>query len=148
MKVKKNNRIIILVILILLAVIFIVPLPYYLPQQVNCKMGQTNCPHQGWNLNGTPLYIKVLMIFKSPYVPSQPIVTPTNSSEITIAENKCKLSGGEWLNDFKECEGPGDMLTEKECINLGGKYASCESPCRHDPVAELCTTVCIKVCKF
>jgi|WetSurSiteA1Bulk_404760.scaffolds.fasta_scaffold178767_2 hypothetical protein len=85
-----------------------------------------------------------------PALNSLPKTTPKASGQNQNAslESTCKKSGGIWQKDYKECEGPSSMLSEKECLDLGGKYFSCESPCRHDPKAEMCIALCIKVCKF
>lgn len=56
----------------------------------------------------------------------------------------CETNNGQWLEKYKECEG----LAENICERYEGKYKECESPCRHDPEAQVCTNVCVKVCKF
>lgn len=58
----------------------------------------------------------------------------------------CQSAGGTWLKDFNECEST--ALTESFCQKNNGKFSECESPCRHDPKADICQTVCMAVCKF
>lgn len=97
------------------------------------------------------LFILLIIVF---LIPSSPLYkgsaspTPTGNVEKTDIENACTKSGGVWLKDYGECEGAGNMLSEPECVKLGGKYIECESPCRHNPEAEACITLCMKVCKF
>jgi hypothetical protein len=65
-------------------------------------------------------------------------------------ENECIKSEGEWLENYRECESAltDKGLDQKSCEELNGKFDECASPCRHDPNAELCAAVCVKVCKF
>lgn len=69
----------------------------------------------------------------------------------------CEEAGGEWLDEFYECEMMGSTLCEpgtncqqvkKEfCENdLHGTYQECASPCRNDPESEFCITSCAEVC--
>lgn len=58
------------------------------------------------------------------------------------AESQCKKYGGEWLSEWNECE----SVSEQQCLEMSGDYHECESACRHDPSAEICTAQCIAVC--
>lgn len=57
-------------------------------------------------------------------------------------ESQCKKHDGEWLLEWNECE----YLAEQQCLEMNGDYFECESACRHDPNAEICTTQCVPVC--
>jgi len=61
----------------------------------------------------------------------------------SLAEN-CQNNFGTWLNEWQECE----KVTKEWCKNSGGVFFECESACRHNPKAEICTLQCIQVCKF
>jgi len=54
----------------------------------------------------------------------------------------CENNGGTWLEKFKECE----YINEEWCDQKGGTFFECESACRHDPEAEICTMQCVPVC--
>lgn len=60
----------------------------------------------------------------------------------------CSENGGEWLEDYNECEG----LEQQVCEDNGGEYFLCESACRHDPGydpgVDPCVEVCVETCKF
>jgi micrococcal nuclease len=55
----------------------------------------------------------------------------------------CERYSGNWLAEFRECE----KISQEQCSLIGGKYSECESACRNDPAAEVCTTQCVMVCK-
>ncbi|MBU1017517.1 hypothetical protein KKA33_00630 [Patescibacteria group bacterium] len=56
----------------------------------------------------------------------------------------CRSTEGNWLPEYNECE-----YTPRDwCEEAGGTYAECESACRHDPNAEICTLQCVPVCQF
>jgi hypothetical protein len=59
-------------------------------------------------------------------------------------EKICTDSQGTWLVEYKECE----YVGQEDCVLLGGQFAECESACRHDPKAEMCTMQCVPVCKL
>ena len=54
----------------------------------------------------------------------------------------CQSNGGNWLPEFIECEG----ISSDQCKVIGGEFKECESACRHDPKAEVCTLQCVPVC--
>jgi len=56
----------------------------------------------------------------------------------------CQKNSGAWLADYQECEN----VTKEWCENSSGIFFECESACRHNPQAEICTLQCIPVCKF
>jgi|GEM_PF-1364648 len=57
---------------------------------------------------------------------------------------ECVAAGGNWLADYEECE----YVSEEWCDDEGGEFYECESACRHNPEAEICTLQCVVVCKF
>ncbi len=59
-------------------------------------------------------------------------------------QKQCETLSGKWLDDSKECEN----ISEKDCTSLDGIFSECESACRNDPKAEVCTMQCVIVCKF
>ncbi|MBM3896527.1 MAG: hypothetical protein FJ360_02125 [Thaumarchaeota archaeon] len=54
----------------------------------------------------------------------------------------CERYGGNWLEEYSECE----YISLQQCSLIGGKFSECESACRHDPAAEICTLQCVFVC--
>lgn len=59
-------------------------------------------------------------------------------------QQACENDGGKWLPQHEECE----FMSEDRCIETGGEFYSCESACRNDPDAEMCTKQCVPVCKY
>lgn len=57
-------------------------------------------------------------------------------------EVQCVTNGGQWLAEYLECE----SISESQCLEMGGEFKECESACRHDPDAEMCTMQCVQVC--
>jgi hypothetical protein len=57
-------------------------------------------------------------------------------------ESQCKKYDGEWLSEWNECE----YVSGQQCMTMNGDYYECESACRHDPNAEVCTEQCVPVC--
>jgi hypothetical protein len=55
----------------------------------------------------------------------------------------CAENQGNWLADYKECENIG----EGWCDSVKGTYKQCETACRHNPDAKLCTKQCVPVCE-
>lgn len=62
---------------------------------------------------------------------------------ISLTED-CAANGGKWLDDFNECE----TANEEWCKKSGGQFFECESACRNNPEAQICTLQCVMVCKF
>jgi hypothetical protein len=58
-------------------------------------------------------------------------------------EDQCTVYGGQWLPEFNECE----YISEEQCSDMNGTFKECESACRHDPDAEICTMQCVQVCQ-
>lgn len=56
----------------------------------------------------------------------------------------CRNEGGVWVSKYEECEN----LSKDWCNRQRGTFLECESACRHDPDAEVCTMQCVPVCKF
>jgi len=63
------------------------------------------------------------------------------SSDVALA---CEQAQGNWLAEFNECE----WISEAVCSQLGGTFKECESACRNDPDAMVCTLQCVAVCDF
>ena len=59
-------------------------------------------------------------------------------------ETVCSDNSGNWLDDYSECEG----LSQEKCEESGGVYNECESACRHDENADVCTLQCVAVCVY
>lgn len=58
----------------------------------------------------------------------------------------CIQKGGEWFENSKICEI--NTLNENQCLAKGGVFNECNSACRHDPNAEICTKQCVLTCSF
>lgn len=58
---------------------------------------------------------------------------------------ECEEHKGTWLAEHLECEHPD---SREWCESAGGTFQECESACRHDSEAEICTLQCVIVCKF
>jgi len=56
----------------------------------------------------------------------------------------CTQNWWTWLKDFWECE----YLSKEICEQNNWKFFECESACRNNPKAEMCTMQCVQVCKF
>lgn len=65
------------------------------------------------------------------------------TQEVTL-EDRCKYNGGNWIKSAQECEG----ISKDVCSQIGGNFNECESACRNDPNAQMCTMQCVQVCKF
>ncbi len=61
--------------------------------------------------------------------------------ELGVAES-CEVFGGNWLAEYSECE----YISEQWCLENNGVFSECESACRHDEEAEMCTMECVPVC--
>lgn len=59
-------------------------------------------------------------------------------------EISCTNAGGNWLAEFSECE----YVSKEWCDKNGGQFKECESACRNDPDAEICTLQCEIVCQL
>ena len=71
-----------------------------------------------------------------------------NKSEII---NGCKDVGGDWLDEYNECESGGiTEAFENYCSDFDGTYYSCHSGCRHSPdwPDVVCIAQCFAVCEF
>ncbi len=70
-----------------------------------------------------------------------------NNWEVSDAQANdfgCENAGGTWLDEFNECE----YVGQEWCENKGGEWKECESACRNNPEAEICTMQCVLVCRF
>jgi hypothetical protein len=57
---------------------------------------------------------------------------------------ECVKNNGNWLEQYQECE----YISQTWCEQSGGVFKECESACRHDPKATMCTLQCVPVCQF
>lgn len=74
------------------------------------------------------------------------ILTGCSTLELdTNIQSQCEEHQGKWLADFQECEYPD---SREWCELAGGTFQECESACRNDPEAEICTMQCVIVCQF
>lgn len=67
--------------------------------------------------------------------------------DMNLSENKyeaCEELEGTPLEEYNECE----HISQDACEYLNGEFHECESACRNDPNAEICTMECVSVCKF
>ena len=64
-------------------------------------------------------------------------------SQVTL-QSQCKENEGTWMPEWNECE----YISENQCSEMNGVFYECESACRHDPNAEMCTEQCVPVCVF
>lgn len=58
--------------------------------------------------------------------------------------DECETNGGSWLSIYNECE----YSSGSWCRGNEGDYLECESACRHELNAQICTLQCVPVCKF
>jgi len=63
-------------------------------------------------------------------------------SRMMSPQSLCQQDGGNWLSEFNECE----LISSEQCSIMGGTFKECESACRHNPDAEICTLQCVSVC--
>jgi len=63
-------------------------------------------------------------------------------SRMMSPESLCQKYGGNWLQEFNECE----MISSEQCSIMNGTFKECESACRHMPDAEVCILMCVPVC--
>jgi len=64
--------------------------------------------------------------------------------ESPALRDACAFAGGTWLADFSQCE----YVDQEWCEYNGGVFSECESACRNNPEAEVCTLQCVPVCQF
>lgn len=91
--------------------------------------------------DGKMVFDQILSTFKMELFPITS-TAPVNS--ISNHKTSCEQAGGGWLENYRECEG----VQKSTCDTLGGKFNECDSPCRHDPSASACITLCMTVCKL
>lgn len=68
----------------------------------------------------------------------------SENPELTSIKASCEAVNGIWLAEYNECE----YVSEEWCNQNNGLWHECESACRHDPEAEICTMQCVTVCRF
>ncbi len=73
------------------------------------------------------------------------LANPNRVEEQSGLAKACDDHLGKWLEEYQECEYPDSRAW---CEEAGGTFLECESACRHDPEAEICTMQCVIVCKF
>lgn len=62
----------------------------------------------------------------------------------TADKFNCESFEGRWLANYKECLD----ISEDKCTTIGGKFDNCASPCRHNPKADQCITMCVEICSI
>ena len=87
-------------------------------------------------MNYTKLFIIIIILVST-------LLSGCVKKDLSISE-KCESLNGVWIDEYSECEVP----SRAACNELGGNYNGCESACRHDPDAQVCTAQCIQVCSF
>ncbi len=87
----------------------------------------------------------------SPVSSPSPVVGTPDEPDLSLDDIQALFEnqGGTWLEEHAECEAASSDagLSEDQCQELGGSYASCASPCRHNP-ERACIQVCYSVCSF
>ncbi len=58
----------------------------------------------------------------------------------------CEADGGVWFIYNSSCEI--NSLSKSACMEKGGKYNECNSACRHNKEAVMCTMQCVMTCTF
>lgn len=66
------------------------------------------------------------------------------SEESPALRDACAFAGGNWLDDFSQCEN----VDKEWCEFNGGTFSECGSACRNNPEAEICTLQCVQFCQF
>lgn len=72
-----------------------------------------------------------------------------STSTTIINENyktQCDKRNGVWYEKTKVCEA--NQLSKDECIKQNGEFNECNSACRNDPDAQICTMQCVVTCSF
>lgn len=64
------------------------------------------------------------------------------NSRLMSPESQCQKYGGNWLQEFNECE----AISKEQCSIINGTFNECESACRHEPESIACTLQCVQVC--
>ena len=68
----------------------------------------------------------------------------TTGVESPALKDACLFNGGNWLDDFSQCEN----VDKEWCEFNGGTFSECGSACRNNPEAEICTLQCVQFCQF
>ena len=76
--------------------------------------------------------------------PRQCVANGENFTEELEMADSCGIPGANWLSEEQECE----YASKDWCEDKQGEFSECESACRHQDDAEICTTQCVPVCKF
>lgn len=64
--------------------------------------------------------------------------------KINLTQTSCEAINGVWFIYNQTCEV--NHLSEGDCRSLGGEFNECNSACRHNPEAEVCTMQCVITC--
>ncbi len=73
-----------------------------------------------------------------------PFLEMSEKGKATDYGSECAREGGKWISEYRECE----MVSQAWCEEHMGVFKECESACRHNPKAEICTMQCVLVCEF
>jgi len=90
------------------------------------------------------LVVIILAWFLFAQTTSTPLTDTPMPTPAVDQSQSCQESGGTWLAEHAECE----YISPKWCEAASGTFAECESACRHDPEAEICTLQCVPVCSL
>lgn len=130
-----------LLVLLIGITTFFVPVPFILQESAYCKpcdasLPRSQCPKcpQKGDIQWKPSLFQNFLGRMS---------RPGIQVELNRKES-CERSGDAWLEKYQECE----HVNRQICINFGGSFNECESPCRHDLASDKCITLCVEVCKF
>lgn len=77
-------------------------------------------------------------------VKKETIVVPNLEIELNNKKISCGNQGGVWYDYNSSCEI--NSLSRNTCIERGGEFNECNSACRHDKKAEVCTMQCVVTC--
>ena len=130
-----------LLILVIGITIFFVPIPFIFQESAFCQpcdpsIPRSQCPKcpQKGDIGWKPSLFQIFLGRMS---------RSSIQGEL-LRKDSCERSGGTWLEKYQECE----HITRQICTNFGGTFNECDSPCRHDPAADKCITLCVAVCTF
>ena len=151
-----------LLVLVIGTTILFAPVPFILQESASClpcdpSLPRAKCPKcpQKGDVEWRPSLAKRLyskLTRSEQWGELIPTTTPAPTGAIIPVvpitsrdrEINCKQYGGTWLEKYQECEGIG----KSACDTLGGNFSECDSACRHDPAANKCITLCVRVCKL
>jgi hypothetical protein len=105
---------------------------------------------RGWIENSSVDNFEECVLSGNPVIESYPRQCKTVDGKNFVEEIDSKINSelicqefdGKWIKEFNECE----AISPDQCSNMNGTFKECESACRNDPTAEVCTLQCVQVC--